>query len=90
MCKIFILRGLYDIESEANPPSGWAGTDTIWRGTKDTTYDVYFFIDGNGDGKMWPDDGDYEYTDEPVTYTQNGDKVIETVFDDYKEFVLII
>lgn len=62
-----------------------ASTGGIWTGTGETAYDVYIIIDVGGDsGPSAPNSGDYKTDPIPVTYYQDGDRVMDTVYpDDY-------
>lgn len=54
-----------------------------WTGTGGTEYDVYIVIDVDNSGGA-PNSGDYQIDPWPVTYDQDGDKVMNTVYsDDY-------
>jgi len=56
-----------------------------WTGAGEAAYDVYFLIDLSDSGT--PESGDYTVKPFPVTYYQDGDKVMDTVFpDDYEEY----
>ncbi len=62
-------------------------TGGTWSGTGDDEYDVYAFIDMNGNGESGgPDVGDMVYDPAPVTYWQYGDKEMPTEASDYEPY----
>jgi len=56
-----------------------------WSGTGGTTYDVYIFIDSDGDDE--PSTGDllYKTFDPSVQYTQDGNEVVSVNYSDFNE-----
>jgi hypothetical protein len=56
-------------------------TGAQWTGTGETAYDVYIIIDVDGDsGPAAPNSSDYTTDPIPVTYYQDGDRVMDTVY----------
>ncbi len=74
-----ISGGTVSINAVALPAGG------PWTGNGETAYDVYIIIDVDGDsGPSSPNSGDYKTDPIPVTYYQDGDRVMDTVYpDDY-------
>ncbi len=74
-------------EAEALALSGGAA----WTGTQGTSYDVYIAIDADGSGTTEPNAGDPVYNPDggdlgPLSYTQTGNKRVDTDSGDYSLF----